>query len=889
MQQINAITNQDLVTLAQAKNLTITPNNRTAINLSKRVVSFVLDETNSTACLTPNIYPLSKWVANLFADLRSENVAPFSTLSLIAENDLVSYWIKVMHFDPLSESLVNPSEWLSDVMSADKALSRWQVTEYTPDSSLSQSFKRWRGKVYSELKSKGFVTQSNAIELIIDAIKTKKVRIPQNVFLYAFDELPPLYKSLFDAIQEQSTLTELKPVKESARWLTVATDNQECQLDTVARWASKVIDNEPTKTICIVSPDLKENRKAIVKSLNNIFEPQSILPQNGTFTAPYDVSLGVTLSDIPLFSRALYYLSIQNGVVPAEHVLNIVKDPFTTGNKSELRQRRKFANSLRDNRGIKTSLNSLAMKSGCPSKLSSSLNVFVTTLSQHPEVMLPSRWGQLFHNALSALGWAKGIYLNEVELGAVDKWKDVLDSLSCLDMHTGEITKELALKILKQYSNNTLVTPAQKNSPISVMGTLEAAGLDFSYIWVLDCNNSVFPAPASLNSCLPTKLQIEKKMPHSSGEREYEFTQQLFSRYRGSCNELYTSYIMNDANGPKKKASILDLAHAAVEPEKIIDLDIINYKQITFKQFSVNELRDTIGKMSLKANTVPGGVAVLDLMEQCPMQAITNHRLKVSNHTPNYTMGLTGAERGEIMHNALECFWGDVCKLRLKEKNDNDTLLSLEQAELNNLLEEAVEVGFFWLDRVDIDSALIEQERSMMLSTLKQWIEVEKARQPFNVIALEKSDFIELGGYKLKIRKDRVDEVIVSQNNHKKLALDNKSREESIGGAFSKSTPKSQLPLAAISENADGMAYLNVIAHTPSISGVIDTELSNDFQALSKHRYNAPKDWGQLKKMWLDKFSNKIAQYVEGEALYTPSTQACMYCVKKSLCKYSVG
>ena len=889
MKKVNSITQQELVALAQTKNLTITPNNRTAATLTDRVVSFILDSNNTTACVTPNIVPLSRWIAGVFSELRASNIMPFSNLSIIAETDYISYWIRAMHFDDMNESLVNPSEWISDAISADKSLSRWEVNEYQPDSNLTSSFKRWRKKVHSELQYKGFVTQSKAIELIIDAIKAKKLSLPQNVFLYAFDEMPPLYKTLFNTIKEYAGLDELKPVREKSRWLTVETEDENKQLETVARWASKVIETEPTKTICIVSPDLKQDKKAIIKSLNAVFEPQSMLPDSGSYSAPYDVSLGKSLALIPIYRRALYYLGINDGIVPSEDVLNIVKDPFTTSTHKEKMQRRKFANVMRDNRGIKTSLVQLAMRSSCPSSFATALNGFVRTLTQHPEFLLPSRWAQLFHNALSALGWAKGVRMNEFELAGLDKWKVALDSLSCLDIHTGEVSKSLALKILNQYCNNLLVTPQLKGSPISVMGTLEAAGLDFDYIWVLNCNDNIFPAPASLNSCLPVNLQIEKKMPHSSGEREFDFTEQLFTRYSGSCDELYTSYIKKDKYGAKKAASILEHACGDVEPENITDNDIINYKEIAYKQFSVYEQPDEIGFQKLENNIVPGGVAVLDKVQLCPMQAITNIRLKVNDHTPNYTMGITGAERGEILHNALEFFWDELMGQRQKGQYDSDNLKALDTNSLRELLNASVDSAFFWLDREDIEPALIEKERQMMLSKLNQWIELEKNRDTFNVIALEKTDFVNLGGLKIKIRKDREDEIIDSNNNHKTLALDIKSREESISSAFSSSMPKSQLPLAALSGNIDGIAYLNVIPHSPSISGVINSESSDDMQLLSEHKYKAPKDWDKLKDLWLKLFSKKIGEYVSGVANYTPSVAACMYCAKKSLCRHSIG
>lgn len=888
MNKVSNINLSELALLADINTLTITPNNRTAACLSNRVIEHVLSQTNKNACVAPTILPLDTWVSSTFLSLRTQNIAPFCNLSMIGDNELTAYWVKAIHNDKMAGSLVNLSEWLSDAMSADKILSRWEVTKYQPDSSLSSAFMRWRANVQKEILTKGFVTKPMAIELLINAIKKGEVKLPKRVALYAFDEQPPLYKKLFAAIQDKAKLNTVNLVATSKNWYSVPTVDNDDQLTVVAKWASKIIDNEPGKTIAIVSHDLKANRNEIVRSLNDVFEPQWLLPSNKPYIAPYDVSLGLTLKQIPLYQRALHYLSITSEFVMTEHVLNIITDPFIVNSKTEKMARRKFASKMRDNRAHRTSLMQLAMKSYCPSILSRCLNEFVRINTTHPDKLLPSRWARLFNSSLNALGWARGVELSEMEALGADKWKSVLDSLSSLDMHTGEITRELAYKLINQYCQNTLVTPKSKNSPISVMGSLEAAGLNFDYIWIIDCVDNIFPAPASLNGCIPTQLQIDKKMPHSSGEREYEFTQMLFNRYASSCSRFYTSYTLNGPYGAHKPASILSNANSIIDSKSIIDNDVIDYHTLTFQQFNVKTKEDNIGKLEMKNNTVPGGVSLVDKIGLCMMQAITNFRMKVTDHTPNYNMGFTGAEKGIMLHNALESLWGSLIALRGKNKSDSYTLEVIDENKLAKLIANAVDIAFFWVDRTDIREVLIEQERSLMCETLSQWISLERDRDEFNIIALEKSDFIDLGGVKLKIRKDRVDHVFNSDNTHKTLALDAKSREESVSRSFGRN-PKSQLPLAAISEDTDGFGYLNVVPNSPSISGLINCNETTYFKSVATHRYKASNDWATLKEHWLKLFSENINSYVNGDMKYTPSSEACMYCVKRSLCEHSVA
>ncbi|MEJ6534136.1 PD-(D/E)XK nuclease family protein [Pseudoalteromonas lipolytica] len=890
MSNIQNINTSTLVKLASENSLTITPNNRIAANLTSHTVNFILNETSKSACLTPTILPLKTWLADTFNTLRSNNVPPFSKLALISESALASYWIRAMYSKGQSENLINPAEWLREAMAADKISARWKLVDYTPDTALGHKFKMWRKQVQQELLSNGFVTEAMTIELIISALKNDELSLPKNIFTFAFDEIPPLYQDLFDAIAKYTNLSELKPLRSQAKWYRVETLNSEDQFKTAAKWASKIIENENGKSIAIVSPDLKSQKEDILKSLNDVFEPQWILPENGNYTAPYDVSLGESLSQIPLFNRALYYLSLGN-IVKSEEVLNIINDPFAFANKEKM-GRRRFAKKMRDNRGIKTAIKSLAMKSSCPPLLSKSLNDFAN-LSEtlNASSMLPSKWALAFNDLLSVIGWAKNIELNELELLGVKKWSGVLDKLTGLDAHTGAITKELALRLINQYTSNTLVTPKSKGSPVNVLGTLEAAGLDFDYIWVLDCNNNVFPAKAEPNACLPQSIQIKNKTPHSSGEREHEFTNKLFKRYRTSCDELYTSYTAEDEYGTKEPAFILTAADADIDADSIIDHDLICYKEASFQRFSTHSVNNDIGPLSTNNNMIPGGVAVLDLMSLCPMQAVTKNRLKVGEHKPNFTMGLYGGERGEMIHNALEAMWSEIIELAKKRgaPTHSDQLHSMEPVDVKSMIERAVDIAFFWLDRDDISQELIEQERMQMASTLTQWIEIEKARDKFNVLAMEKSDFVVLGDFKIKIRKDRLDSVVNSANINKTLALDYKSSEESCTSALSKNIDKSQLPLAVLSEGANGVGYLNVIPHSSNISGLTDDESLEMFKPIDKHRTQAPKEWDELKGWWRDMLAERVKQYAQGYTSYTPSAKACAYCVKRSLCEHSMA
>lgn len=585
--RVRNVAENDLLVIGDSDTLTLTPNNRTAVNLLQRAVSFELNKTGRSACRTPNVQSLSNWIESSFNSLRSKNVTPFCKLAIIGEQEVLSYWTEESYREQQSRNFVNNADWMSEVLKADKTLSRWCITEYSADTAVSEKFKQWRKNVHRKIANKGYVTKATALEMLIEATKKGTLELPTTVALYAFDEQPPLYKNLFKAIAKVVQLVEVDPHRTNNEWVKVAAANEEKQIDYAAKWASRIIETEPTATVAIVCPNLHNKRIEIIEKLQDIFEPQWILPENKSYTPPFDVSMGEPITNMPIIKRALFYLGIVNNQVESGQINSVIQDVFICADKEERLRRRQFALSMRDNRNYKTSLVKLAMRAGCPQDLKNKLSKYCRTMTNHPGKLTPANWAQLFHEALKALGWSLDLSVNEIEKRTLQKWGDCLDTLCGLDLHLGEISKNLAFSILANLCSATYVNAVNPGSPISVLGSLEAAGIDFDYIWVLDCNENVFPPPAKLNPCLPISLQVDNDMPHCSGDKEYRFTQTLFSRYQRSCGQLITSYSVQDNYGPLKPAAILKDIVAVGDIELYLDQTIIDYQKIEYKRYKV--------------------------------------------------------------------------------------------------------------------------------------------------------------------------------------------------------------------------------------------------------------------------------------------------------------
>ena len=99
-----------------------------------------------------------------------------------------------------------------------------------------------------------------------------------------------------------------------------------------------------------------------------------------------------------------------------------------------------------------------------------------------------------------------------------------------------------------QQAANTRFQVEDEGAPVQVMGMLEAAGLRFDHLWIMGLHDEALPAPANPNPFLPTSLQRQHRLPHSSPERELEFANKLMERLLASAPDVVLSYPETDGD-----------------------------------------------------------------------------------------------------------------------------------------------------------------------------------------------------------------------------------------------------------------------------------------------------------------------------------------------------
>ena len=97
-------------------------------------------------------------------------------------------------------------------------------------------------------------------------------------------------------------------------------------------------------------------------------------------------------------------------------------------------------------------------------------------------------------------------------------WRDLLSGFATLDLITPRMNLAQAIDRLRQQAANTRFQVEDEGAPVQVMGMLEAAGLRFDHLWIMGLHDEALPAPTNPNPFLPSSLQREHRLPHSSAE-----------------------------------------------------------------------------------------------------------------------------------------------------------------------------------------------------------------------------------------------------------------------------------------------------------------------------------------------------------------------------------
>jgi probable DNA repair protein len=870
----------------------LTPNLRLARGLTEQW-THIQQSKGLTVWQSALISPLESWLLKQWHNAVDEGfLAPLLPASPAQLQELWQEVIEQHQTATQGYTLIRPTGAAALASRARDNLLRWSVDINQPacrqqflfDEDCSAFF-AWQALLTQKLAALEMTTNSDCLQALLGcAHKLPK----QKIALFGFDDIPPLLSALVDALAE-STVT-LAVLGEAGECKVREYADKRAELAAVAQWAKTISDRPDNATVGIILPEMQSDRSSLEYLLRREFD---CLGSNYT-SLPVNFSAGISMDRVPLVRDAVRILGMSRSRVDLTDIVALLRSRFVTLSDTNTSASIKFIRRLFD-RGEQVidagEVRYLASRSSAvPNDKDLSEQgqeglhigrIMLELFSQRNlrGKALPSQWVDRFSDTLNAWGWPGEGPLDSIEYQQLKGWYEFLDQFAAFDQVCAPMTFEEALQLLCRAIAGATSQPQTPESNLQVLGILEAAGQNFDHLWIVGMQAGRWPAAAKPNPFIPVHMQRELNMPQASAEREWSFASNLMAQYLRSAVEIIASYSVQNEGVPEKGSSLLDeFPRVTVTPPDIVNPQWVALQEAAQPEYFVDNCAPALEREELAA--IRGGSGLLEDQSQCPFRAFAKRRLGIQPLS-EHEIALSAAERGTLLHDVLYALWGGI--------GDSDTLGEMSAVTLESLIATSIAQG---LQKVAVSrrNALgvtyFELETKRLSTLLAQWVEVEKKRSPFVVLAREQEIELQLSALSISMRADRIDVM----PDGAQFVIDYKSGLCSLGDWLGDRPAKPQLPLYALAmeQTVAGLSYAQIRPDECKYIGAGQIEVAEGVRADTEKwvKDKMPvKDWEDLTEQWRDNLERLAQEFLRGESSVNPLNNSCTFCGLQPLCR----
>ncbi len=859
-QGLECLMYRKLFSMLKPRTLIITANRRLALSLQRELKEHPAH---------PQVETIETWINQLWMNYRKKSAR------LLSDFEEGLLWQEILSKHLHQYPLLDIADTAKLAQQAWRSLLQWDKDLSALESRSSPetlNFVTWAREFQTLCQERDYRLHPDLIHELIELCHRGTLKL-STIVLLGFDEPPPLYQRFFKALEQASDLLYGSNNSSSTQPLRLCLPELKAEIQLMARWAKAQLAQYPDQHIACVVPELNRLRDNIQQSFSELFE-----------TELFNISIGRPLTRFKLIHSALSALALNHHSFELAALSEILRSSYINFKEEDALLAAELDLALRENNSgfcvkrslMDFSLNRLREKypeASFPERWHS----FYTLWGAHKTKRLPSEWGKAFTQELQALGWPGQRELDAEEIQLMEDWQTLLLEYAELDFMGKDLKRNEALKILNQLAAQHMFQAENKAMPIQILGSLEASGLSFDALWIMGLNDRCWPAMARPNPFIPYHQQREWKMPHASNERELDYTQGLQKHLLQSAKTIIVSSSQLEAETKLSPSPLIRNF-----PEIKVDTFISNYSiqahipkaRLIFDSRLQEHFEDDQAPIVTKEDIIKGGSFILKEQALCPFRAFAHLRLK-AHSIPEAEWGLSAMSKGSFVHRALELFWKNI--------NSQDELSRLSSEQLKTAIEKAVRQS---LKGSPEEAAFLEIEQKRLTQQLQEWIELEKRRAPFKVLAIESAYKIDLGGLSLKLRIDRIDEL----EDGSYLIIDYKTGHTQIGHWLEERIQEPQLPLycSFAFTGAEAIAFAELKKGSLRFRGISADETEIDgIIPVNQLRYE-PKipSWSTLTQTWKKHLTQTAKDFCAGKAAVDPCDQsACDHCDLQALCR----
>lgn len=721
----------------------------------------------------------------------------------------------------------------------------WTISHHfgvTPsaNSTPEEAFRDWHAILQSRLHEQHCITSAELEAVLLDQSPPCST-----VTLAGFDVLNPAQQHLLETwCASGMNLHRLDtPQQTPTTAIRIEVPTAADELRTAAWWARGILDEQPDARIGVLVSGLEARRDAVLRQFGAIIDPWS-----GSDSPLFDVSGGTRLSTTSLWRDCDLLLQSFERPVASVELLRLLRSPH-----------------LRLD--VEIEPGSLAALSTLPGLAAiTGHHTLVALCELHAaaaECTHPAQHLDTIRRLLDLAGWAHSgmgttrFQIQQATAGALQSFaaETALAASSC--------SFAVTLRQLNSHLAGVVHAPERQPARLRIMGYLETPGLAFTHLWVSGASESALPGPARPNPLLSTQAMRTAGVQRMDARSELAFTKQLTQLWRHQTGYLVVSHAALET-GEHLSGSTL-----------FADLPLLNDESLPWSKGPAHawlmDRRDAsqpwvdTAVTRLSPQRFRGGTALLANQASCSFRAFACHRLNLSEPDQPHDL-LDPLERGSLLHGALEEL--------MRQFGSRTALASATASDFSGALSSA----FAALGK-DLPTAFIEAETARLLEKLLAWQALETARPEFGVRHVEHKIELDLAGYRIGLKFDRIDEI-----DGKLIIIDYKSGAPQSFGIELTELPYRlpQLPAyAAAMPEAEGVFYLH-FKDAPEVKGLSSESVNSG--GLGKPRI--VDSWKDTVAGWQESLITLAQDFAGGPVIASPADpKLCTRCHIRPICR----
>jgi ATP-dependent helicase/nuclease subunit B len=699
---------------------------------------------------TPPVLFWQDWLADAWESAAASKLAP-----VLEPASATLLWEECLGRTS-REQLLSDAAVVRHAEAAWQRIHDWRLSLADVAAAASSRDEHWfvrAATAYSQrLQQGGWIDQAQLCGSCTSELGTAELVPGSRVVHAGFDRLTPVLQFLFETLAEQGvTVTAAPRVSKPISQLCKSFKDNNAQWRAAGTWARHLLEREPGARLAVIAPDLESNADAITHNIREGFAPGWQLAGE-RYRRSVNVSYGRRLVDFPAIAVAHNALRLAASGLRSSDVSLVLRSPFfgdpDRGASSRLEQRLRGLPDRAWNPEALLAAVSTPRLAADSAQWRQKLEHLQQLRADGEARLPPARWAERFDQLLQAIGWPGIEKADSDEFQLLNRWRQLLNELAALDRVKPAMTLAETVRHLGQLAADTLYQPEAPAGGLSVIGLLEATGMEFDCLWIGGMDASRWPTAGHPLALLNRELQRGAGMPDATPVDTLEFARRTLDRLCRSASDVVLSWARSDGDTEQVASPLLD-----VEDESDVAADSADpgwYARAWTGSAACAPLQTDPAPRVAVGEALFGGAYTVQLMREEPFAAFVAGRLGVSA-LERFQPGISARQRGIVLHDALHRL--------LASKPTQSELAAWDTQTRATRVEESAWRAISEISRHadDVLRQVLHLEKQRLQKVLQDFLDHELQRDEFRIDALEQKLELELGNVCLNLRIDRID------------------------------------------------------------------------------------------------------------------------------------